>query len=99
MIPETGQITAGDMTAPEPAAGAMDAITRGTVQGVELLANIVAMLIVLVALVHLVNLALGLLPEVSVRPITLQRVMGAAHGAGLLADGGAVRAKRRRRAR
>jgi CNT family concentrative nucleoside transporter len=77
MIPETGAVTAGRMTAPEAATGSMDAITRGTVQGVELLVNIVAMLIVLVALVGLVNLGLGLLPEVYGRPISLQRIMGA----------------------
>lgn len=77
MIPETGKITEGDMTAPEAAAGPMDAVTKGTVQGVELLINIVAMLIVLVALVSLVNLALGLLPDVHGGPITLQRFMGA----------------------
>ena len=77
MIPETGDITAGQLTAPEPAAGSMDAITRGTVQGVELLVNIVAMLIVLVALVSLVNQVLGLLPEVYGTPISLQRIMGA----------------------
>jgi CNT family concentrative nucleoside transporter len=76
MIPETGEVTAGELTAPVQAAGAMDAITRGTVQGMELLVNIVAMLIVLVALVSLVNLGLGLLPEVYGAPISLQRIMG-----------------------
>ena len=78
MIPETHPVTAGEMSAPEPAGGAVDAITRGTVQGVELLANIVAMLIVLVALVHMANALLGLLPEVLGAPVSLQRVMGAA---------------------
>ena len=33
----------------------MDAITKGTVEGVQLLINIVAMLMVLIALVALVN--------------------------------------------
>ena len=54
----------------------MDAITKGTMQGIQLLINIVAMLIVLVALVHLVNIILGLLPEFGNRPITLQRLLG-----------------------
>ncbi|HEX3060450.1 MAG TPA: Na+ dependent nucleoside transporter N-terminal domain-containing protein, partial [Usitatibacter sp.] len=36
-------------------ASAMDAITRGTVEGVQLILQIVAMLIVLIALVYLVN--------------------------------------------
>jgi CNT family concentrative nucleoside transporter len=76
MVPETGDTTEGEMTAAEAATGPMDAVTRGTVQGVELLVNIVAMLIVLVALVSLANLALGLLPVVYGRPVTLQRLMG-----------------------
>jgi CNT family concentrative nucleoside transporter len=76
MVPETGELTSGELTAPEKASGPMDAITKGTLQGVELLINIVAMLVVLVALVHLVNLVLGLLPDLGGQPLTLQRVMG-----------------------
>ena len=38
----------------------MDAIVKGTGAGLELLLNIVAMLIVFVALVHLANAILGL---------------------------------------
>jgi CNT family concentrative nucleoside transporter len=54
----------------------MDAIVKGTLAGLELLLNIVAMLIVFVALVHLANAILGLLPDVAGAPITLQRVLG-----------------------
>lgn len=78
MIPETGQLTSGEMTAPETALSAMDAITKGTIQGVHLLINIIAMLIVLVALVYLVNLILGLIPEIGGQPVTLQRLLGLA---------------------
>jgi CNT family concentrative nucleoside transporter len=77
MIPEAAAVTEGEMSAAEGAAGAMDALTQGTLQGVELLLNIVAMLVVLVALVTLANLALGLLPDVAGAPVTLQRAMGA----------------------
>jgi CNT family concentrative nucleoside transporter len=45
-------------------------------QGVGLLLNIVAMLIVLVALVSLLNQILGLLPALGGEAITLQRVLG-----------------------
>jgi len=76
MIPETGEITTGRIVPPQAALNSMDAITKGTLQGVKLLINIVAMLVVLVALVHLVNLALGLLPHVTDRPVTLERIMG-----------------------
>jgi CNT family concentrative nucleoside transporter len=76
MIPETGDVTEGEMSVPETATSSMDAVTKGTVQGVELLVNIAAMLVVLVALVSLANLALGLLPAAYGMPITLQRIMG-----------------------
>ncbi len=76
MIPETGQPTTGELIPPEKASSAMDAVTKGTLQGVSLLFNIVAMLIVLVAIVHLINLMLGLLPHVHNHPITLQRILG-----------------------
>ena len=55
----------------------MDAVTRGTLEGLALLLNIVALLIVLVALVTLANLLLGLLPAAWGAPITLQRILGA----------------------
>ncbi len=54
----------------------MDAIVQGTTVGLELLLNICAMLIVLVALVHLANAILSLFPEVAGAPVTLQRVLG-----------------------
>lgn len=76
MIPETGELTSGELRSPEPALSAMDAITKGTIQGVQLFVNIIAMLIVLVALVHLVNLVLGLLPDVGGLPVSLQRLLG-----------------------
>ncbi|MEW5908633.1 MAG: nucleoside transporter C-terminal domain-containing protein [Thermodesulfobacteriota bacterium] len=76
MVPETGRVTTGELTAPEEATGAMDAVTRGTIQGVSLLINIVAMLIVLVALVSLGNALLGLLPNMGEHPISLERLMG-----------------------
>jgi CNT family concentrative nucleoside transporter len=58
------------------ASSAMDAIVKGTVAGLELLLNIIAMLIVLVALVYLVNAILGLLPNVGGAGISLQRMLG-----------------------
>jgi CNT family concentrative nucleoside transporter len=76
MIPETGEATAGEMSAPETATSSMDAVTKGTVEGVHLMLNIIGMLIVLVALVTLVNLIFGLLPDVAGSPISLQRLAG-----------------------
>jgi concentrative nucleoside transporter, CNT family len=88
MVPETIDVkTNGSSVDPRPvdprladdpdlhAASTMDAIVKGTTAGLELLLNIVAMLIVLVALVHLANSILGLLPDIG-GAITLQRLLG-----------------------
>src|SRR5471032_2175069 len=75
MVP--GEMTRGAAAAIERQdASAMDAVTRGTIEGVALLIQIVAMLIVLVALVYLVNSALALLPSWDGEPLTLQRMLG-----------------------
>ena len=52
-------------------------MTRGTLDGLNLLLNIVALLIVLVALVTLANLILEALPAIGGAPVTLQRMLGA----------------------
>jgi concentrative nucleoside transporter, CNT family len=58
----------------DPPASFLEAITRGTKDGIGFIANIIAMLIVLVALVHLVNSALGLIPHPGTEPFTLQQI-------------------------
>jgi concentrative nucleoside transporter, CNT family len=64
----------GKLEITDPPASFMEAIARGTQDGIGILASILAMLIVLVALVSLVNLALGTLPPVGAAPLTLQRM-------------------------
>jgi CNT family concentrative nucleoside transporter len=78
MVPETtGERTGGKVPEPEQVAtSTMDAIVKGTMVGLELLLSICAMLIVFVALVHLANAILGLLPFAVGAPLTLQRVLG-----------------------
>jgi len=76
MVPPRGAPTSGRLTPPQQATSSMDAVTRGTLDGLQLLLNIIAMLIVLIALVTLVNLALGTLPEWGGAKITLQRLLG-----------------------
>jgi concentrative nucleoside transporter, CNT family len=62
-------LTAGEaLTLKSDAASSMDALTRGTLEGAQLLLNIVAMLVVFVALVALVNLIIA--------PYTLQGALG-----------------------
>ena len=60
--------TGGDLELKSDASGSMDALTRGTLDGAQLLLNIVAMLVVFVALVALVNLIIA--------PYTLQGALG-----------------------
>ncbi|MGZ8253228.1 MAG: NupC/NupG family nucleoside CNT transporter [Burkholderiaceae bacterium] len=57
-------------------ANTMVAITRGTLEGLQLLLNIVAMLVVFVALVALANGILAALPAVNGAPLTLERLFG-----------------------
>jgi len=78
MVPETSDRSTGAvLTDPDMhASSTMDAIVKGTSAGIELLLNIIAMLIVLVALVYLANAILGLLPDVGGASISLQRVLG-----------------------
>jgi len=76
LVPETGRPTLGDVVPKSEASGAMDALSKGTWDGLTLFLNIVAMLIVFVALVKLVNLMLGLLPDVYGAPATLERLLG-----------------------
>jgi CNT family concentrative nucleoside transporter len=78
MVPETSdRRTGGSLEEPDmQASSTMDAIVKGTSAGLELLLNIVAMLLVLVALVYLANAILGVLPEVGGAKISLQRLLG-----------------------
>jgi CNT family concentrative nucleoside transporter len=76
LVPPGEKATAGDLLPPDKASSSMDAVTKGALQGVELLINITAMLIVMVALVSLVNMLIGLLPFAGDEPLTLQRMLG-----------------------
>ncbi|QJR16105.1 NupC/NupG family nucleoside CNT transporter [Usitatibacter palustris] len=74
MVP--GDTTSGEAKIERMDATSMDAVTRGTVEGIALLIHVVAMLIVMVALIALANLLMGLLPAFDGAPLTLQRVAG-----------------------
>jgi len=68
MVPPEGAVTGGRIELRSEASSSMDALTRGTLEGAQLLVNIVAMLVVFVALVALVNLVIA--------PYTLQGMLG-----------------------
>ncbi len=82
MVPEDPAILAAGrdpsdvMLPPPPGDTTMSVIARGTIDGVQILINVIAMLIVLVALVSLANSIIGVFPDVAGAPITLQRMFG-----------------------
>jgi CNT family concentrative nucleoside transporter len=77
MVPDERDIRTNSLDVTEPVADStMDAIATGTTAGLALLLNMIAMLIVFVALVHLGNAVLGLLPALGDEPVTLQRLLG-----------------------
>ena len=78
MVPDPGERHTGGALGEveQVASSTMDAIVKGTGAGLELLLNIVAMLIVFIALVYLANAMLGLLPDLFGAPVTLQRLLG-----------------------
>ncbi len=68
MVPLAGESTGGRLELKSEASSSMDALTQGTLGGAQLLVNIVAMLVVFVALVTLANLIMA--------PYTLQGILG-----------------------
>jgi len=76
MVPEIEEETAGSFIPQRTAVGSMDAIVRGTMDGLHLLLSIIAMLVVMVALVSLANQLIGLLPCIGGQSLTLQRLLG-----------------------
>ncbi len=76
LVPDAGGGTADGEPPPSPAAGSIDALTQGTLDGIRLVASIVALLVVFVAVVHLADLLLGWLPQVGGQALTLERMLG-----------------------
>jgi concentrative nucleoside transporter, CNT family len=68
MVPPDFSSASENIELRSDASGSMDALTQGTLQGAQLLLNIVAMLVVFVALVALVNLVIS--------PWSLQGMLG-----------------------
>ena len=58
----------------DPPVSALDALVKGTMEGIPILAGIIAVLLVAVSAVALVNMLLGLLPPWDGSALTLQRI-------------------------
>ena len=76
LVPDRSRVTSGDGAIDQGAENLMDAISTGTTNGLQLLLNIIAMIIVIVALVYLVNATLGMFPDIYGEAITLERILG-----------------------
>jgi CNT family concentrative nucleoside transporter len=75
MVPfEVSDRPEGKLVIDDPPHSALDALVKGTMDGVPILAAIIALLLVTVALVTLFNMALGMLPDWGGAAITLQRL-------------------------
>lgn len=77
MVPHQGPTTDGTIATGQPVKSTMDAVTQGTVDGVSIFINIVAMLLVLTALIAIINQLLGLVSGKGPDALTLQGIFGA----------------------
>ena len=76
MVPQSSAATSEEIQLSVEYKSLMDAITKGTYDGVRLMASVGAMLLVLVALVALLNSLFSLIPFPGDDPLTLQRLFG-----------------------
>jgi CNT family concentrative nucleoside transporter len=76
MVPEKGAVSSEEIQLSVEYKSLMDAITKGTYDGVRLMVSVGAMLLVLVALVALLNSLFSLIPFPGDDPLTLQRLFG-----------------------
>jgi len=75
MVPfDASDRTEGELIIEQSPHSSLDALVKGTMDGVPILAAIIALLLVTVSLVTLLNMALGLLPNWDGAAFTLQRL-------------------------
>jgi CNT family concentrative nucleoside transporter len=79
MVPGTGEDTATEVVTNEPGLkyeSSIDAIVKGTMDGMQLFLSVIAVIIVVFALVALVDQVLALLPLIEGEAISLKRLFG-----------------------
>lgn len=76
MVPAVGAPTPAELEVDKDVTSSMDAISQGTMNGLKLFLNIIAMLLVFVALVHLANACLDLFPAVGGTKLSFERILG-----------------------
>jgi CNT family concentrative nucleoside transporter len=75
-VPETEQAQAADPGADKVYDSSVDALIKGTSDGLSIVLNVAATLIVFVALVAMVNGILGMFPPVGGAPLSVERGLG-----------------------
>lgn len=79
MVPGSADDNATEVEKEEPGLtyeSSIDAIVKGTMDGMQLFLSVIAVIIVVFALVALVDMALALLPLIEGEPLTLKRMLG-----------------------
>jgi CNT family concentrative nucleoside transporter len=76
LVPNVGEVTGGDSRIEADGNSVVDVLARNTQTGLQIFLNVVAMLIVVVALVHLANSIFALLPDFYGAPISMERMLG-----------------------
>ena len=80
MVPDAAPLpadpTPADIVIDDPPRSSMDAIAQGTREGIELLVNVTAMLVVMVALVALANQLIGLMTTPFGVTLTMEGMLG-----------------------
>ena len=76
VMPNTGTVTSREGQVDRGGTSVMDVIANSTQVGLQILLNVVAMVIVVVALVFLLNAFLGVFPDVAGRALTMERILG-----------------------
>ena len=76
MVPGDGSASAEDVQPELAYESSMDAVIRGTMEGVQLVLAVIGVIIVVFALVSLVDQMLAWLPLIDDQPLTLKRAFG-----------------------
>ncbi len=76
LVPNVGEVTTGKADMDLGGKSIVDVVTRNAQSGLQIFLNVIAMLIVVLALVHLLNAILGLLPDAFGAPISVERILG-----------------------
>jgi CNT family concentrative nucleoside transporter len=76
MVPGDGTVGADNVEADLKYDSSMDAVIRGTMEGINLVLAVIAIIIVVFALVNIIDQIMALMPYIDGQPLTLRRSFG-----------------------